>query len=129
MATSVGAIIKRNGKYLIMDRVFPPHGFSFVSGHVEKNQTPEQALKAEVKEESGLTLTKYKKIINKKFLKFDRDSFHNGHYWYIYTCTANGKVKKYDHEAKSMRWYSKKQIKKLKLVPVAKYVFKKLNII
>jgi 8-oxo-dGTP pyrophosphatase MutT (NUDIX family) len=62
MHYSVGALIHQNGKYLLIDRAIPPFGWAGIAGHLDKNESPEQALIREVREESGLKIEKYKLI-------------------------------------------------------------------
>ncbi|MBI5358165.1 NUDIX domain-containing protein [Candidatus Amesbacteria bacterium] len=50
MHYSVGALIKRSDKYLLIDRAIPPFGFAGIAGHIDENETPLQALAREVKE-------------------------------------------------------------------------------
>ena len=50
---SVGALIEKGGKFLLIDRNLHPFGFACVAGHVDEGELPEEALKREAKEESG----------------------------------------------------------------------------
>ena len=57
--------IERDGKYLMMHRVKKAHDVNHdkwigVGGHFEPDETPEECLLREVKEETGLTLEHYK---------------------------------------------------------------------
>jgi ADP-ribose pyrophosphatase YjhB (NUDIX family) len=60
MHYSVGAVIKRDGKYLLIDRKKPPLGFAGVAGHIDEGEDEIQALFREVEEESGLKIKEYK---------------------------------------------------------------------
>lgn len=129
MHYSAGAVIQQQGKFLLIDRVHFPHGFAGPAGHIDEGETPEQAVKREVKEETGLQVTSMKLLY-----EGERDESvcaHGGetHYWYLYECDATGKVKLDTEEAKSINWYSPEEIKKLKLEPVWNYWFKKLKVI
>jgi 8-oxo-dGTP diphosphatase len=126
---SVGAIIKRNNEYLLIDRVKEPLGFAGVAGHIDENETPEQSLIREVKEESGLEVIKPELLIE-EFVQWNECSHGvKGHYWYLYTCEVSGDIEPSIREAKSINWYTKDEITKLKLEPVWEYWFKKLEII
>jgi len=131
MHYSVGALIKQNNKYLLMDRVNPPFGFAASAGHIDENEIPEESLVREVKEETGLEVTKYKLVGEGEFLHEDEPCRHGIgiHYWYIFECEVTGELTKDTREAKSMDWYSADEIKKLTLEHVWKYWFGKLHII
>ena len=126
---SVGALIEKDGKYLLIDRNTPPLGFAGVAGHIDENEAPEQSLKREVEEESGLKVEKYELLLD----EFVDWSWCNkgvtGHHWYLFECEASGELKRSFRETKSIGWYSKEEIKKLKLEPVWEHWFKKLKII
>jgi ADP-ribose pyrophosphatase YjhB (NUDIX family) len=54
MHYSVGALIQKDGKYLLIDREIKPYGYAGPAGHIDEGETKEQALVREVKEETGL---------------------------------------------------------------------------
>jgi len=127
MHYAVGALIQRNGKYLLIDRVNPPFGFAGIAGHVDEGESKEQALVREVKEESDLKVEDHKLIFEEE-LNWNRCSRGIGiHYWYLFECETSGEVKGNIAEAKSIGWYALSEVKKLKLEPVWAYWFKKLN--
>ncbi len=128
MHYSVGAVIKRNNKYLLIDRANPPFGFAGLAGHIDEDETPEEALIREVKEESGLDVKRYDLLFEEE-LDWNWCSYGvKVHYWYLYKCEVYGSIKK-SEEAKTINWYTQEQIKKLKLEPVWEYWFKKLGIL
>lgn len=129
MHYSVGAIIKKGNKYLLIDRRQYPLGFAGIAGHVDEGETPGQALIREVKEESGLDVKNFK-LIHEEEVEWNK-CIHKvrGHYWYLFECDVKGKPKRYKKEEKSIGWYSKKDIEKLELEHVWQYWFKKLGII
>ena len=53
MHFSVGALIERDGKYLLIERAVPPLGFAGVAGHVDEGEDERHAIMREVKEEIG----------------------------------------------------------------------------
>ena len=59
---SVGAVIEKDGKYLLVDRVKPPFGFAGLAGHVDEGESPDATIVREIMEESGL------KVVNSKLL-------------------------------------------------------------
>ncbi len=126
---SVGALIRKNGKYLLVDRKKPPFGFAGIAGHIEVNEDKDIALKREVKEESGLDVKKFKLLFKEKIDWNSCSKGVNSHFWYLYKCEVVGKVKENKMEVKSIGWYSIKDIQKLKLEKVWEYWFRKINVI
>lgn len=67
MATAARAIIIENGHILVMKRI--KQGivyYTLVGGKVDDGETPEQALKREVKEETGLEISSAKRVFFEK---------------------------------------------------------------
>ena len=129
MHYSVGAVIKKNDEYLLIDRKIPPLGFAGLAGHIDEEEDEIQALFREVEEESGLKIKKYNLLFEEEL---DWNWCNKGitvHYWYLFECEVSGNFKPNYRELKSIGWYSKKEIRKLKLEPVWDYWFKKLGII
>lgn len=126
---SVGAIIAQNGRFLLIDRVKIPYGFACPAGHINNAETPEQALKRETKEETNLDITKFK-LLSEEELEWNYCSRGaHIHHWYLFLCEASGEVKKSDDEAKTINWFTREEIRKLKLEPVWEYWLKKFFII
>ena len=69
MHYSVGALIERNGKYLLIDRAVTPFGFAGIAGHVDEGETEIETLKREVKEESGLEILSHELLFEEKVEK------------------------------------------------------------
>lgn len=129
MHYSVGAVIERDGKYLLIDRATEPFGFAGIAGHIDVGETPDDALKREVLEEVGLTVTKYGKITEREL---DWNNCNKGigvHYWHLFECKVSGEIKRNKRETKSAGWYSPEEIRKLRLEPVWQYWFEQLPII
>lgn len=129
MHYSVGALIKIDNKYLLMDRINPPPGFAGPAGHIDEGEEPVEALIREVFEETAL------KVTNKTLLfeeELDWNYCTKGittHYWYLYSCEVEGTYKRDLEEARSMDLYTVEQIKTLKLERVWDYWFRKLGIL
>jgi len=126
---SVGALIKKDEKFLLIDRAIFPFGFAGIAGHVDEGEAPEESIIREIKEESGLTAKECELIFEENL---DWNTCSEGithHYWYLYSCDVSGDVKLNKGEEKSIEWYSKEEIQNLTLEPVWEYWFKKLGII
>ncbi len=129
MHYTVGALIERDGKYLLIDRALIPYGWAGPAGHLGDGESPDDAIIRKVKEEVGLDVVT-KKILFEEEVPWN--TCRNGvdcHYWYFYSCEARGKVSIDPEGVKSYNWVSKEQIAKLGLEPVWDYWFKKLGII
>ena len=131
---SVGAIIQKNNKILIIERNLPPKGFAGMAGHIDENEAPEQALAREIKEETNLNLLSKKLLFKKRIIqKEDCVSKSKIHRWYLYKCAVSGEIKPAKKEVKSIRFMTRKQIKKLYKEKRLEYawviIFKKLKII
>jgi 8-oxo-dGTP pyrophosphatase MutT (NUDIX family) len=126
--TSVGAVIERDGKYLLMDRKYKPLGFASVAGHIEDGQTPEEAVVEEVIEETGMNVISVQKLFEED-VPFDHCWKHEGHYWYVFMVETEGDAQLCEDEHKSVDWYTVKQIKELSLDITWKHFFEKLKIL
>ncbi len=129
MHFSAGALIERGGKYLLIDRAIPPFGFAGVAGHVDEGENERQAALREIEEEVGLEAADLKLLFEEELDWNWCSKGVTSHYWYLFECRVDGDLKRSEEETKSAGWYSKKDIKTLKLEPVWEYWFKKLNII
>lgn len=110
---SVGMLVWRDNKLLLVERMKPPFGFAPPAGHVEGNDLFEDTAKRELEEEAGL------KTKNIKFLiegRKDNNYCHRGetwHYWKIYKIEAEGEIKRSEDETKQADFYTKSDIANL----------------
>ena len=125
---SAGAIIRRNGKILLMDRAFFPFGWACPAGHIKVNEKSAGGMKREVREETGLIALKPKIVLNRKHVPNKCVKGGKFHDWQVFECGYRGRVKR-NNEAKNMGWFSAPEIKKLKLEPIWRKWFKELKII
>jgi len=125
---TVGAVIKKGDNYLLIDRSVFPEGWAGIAGHIEIRETPEEALIREVKEESNLKIKSYKMIFEETYYDNPCVMKANNHHWYVYECEIEGEAKK-NGEAKSIGWYSKEEIKSMKLENTWERVFKKIGVL
>ncbi|MFH2018783.1 MAG: NUDIX hydrolase [bacterium] len=129
MHYSVGAIIERGGKYLMIDRAVLPYGFACIAGHIETGEDPMTALAREVEEESGMKVQGCEKILE---TEVDWNLCSRGirvHYWHLFECVAEGDPVLFSAEEKSIGWYSPEELGKMKLEPIWEYWLKKRGII
>ncbi len=130
MHLSVGAIIKKDDKYLLVDRKKFPPGWACPAGHVDEGETPEQAMIREVEEETGLTVKKYKLILHEYSAENICSRGVKGHDFFVYEITAwQGGVRLNKEEHLNISWFTAEEMKKLKLEPVWHDWLLKLHII
>ena len=126
---SVGAVLKKNGRYLLVKRAVYPPGYACPAGHVDAGESSAKALRREVDEETGLEVKNPKLIIQETL---DWNECYMGvkiHEWRVYECEFKGDVDLSRAETKGGGWYTKAQIKKLKLEKVWKYWFRKMGVL
>lgn len=106
--TSVGVIIADgHGNYLLFDRnTFPP-GAAPPAGHVDDHGSYEDAARAEVAEETGLTVVSLRKVTggwrdNK--CRRDPGPKGTGHEWRVYCATVTGDLAPSPRETRNARW-------------------------
>lgn len=127
---TVGAIIKNaEDQYLIVDRAVEPFGFAAIAGHVDQAESSEQALRREIKEESGLKVVDFKLLVSEFLAENKCSKGVLGHHWDVYSVTVQGQMAKNQREAKSIGWYPLEQLKQLQFEPAWEYWFKKLGIL
>jgi len=130
---SVGAIIKRENKgvveYLMMDRAQIPFGWACSAGHLDSGEDSLIALDREVKEETGLRITKHNRLIHRDFLEWNKCKYGMGHEWDVYEIEYSGEVQIEAKESKNWGWFSVEKLKNMNLEPVWEYFLKKLQIL
>lgn len=110
---SVGMIIKRGDKTLLIERKKPPFGFAPPAGHVDDKGSFENAAKEEVEEEVGLTSKKIALLTEGRKENPCRREGGAWHYWRIYQVEAEGEINRSEDETKQAGWFSNGQIKTL----------------
>ena len=108
MTNVVAAVIRKNNKYLIVQRNRKKHlglKWEFPGGKVKKNETFEKALLREIKEELNIIINLHDKIAEEKYKDEKIDILL--HY---YLCTqVGGTIQLIEHE--DLAWVEKKDFK------------------
>jgi 8-oxo-dGTP diphosphatase len=119
--------IEKDGSYLMLHRVKKKHDLNHdkwvgVGGKFEQDETPEECLLREVKEETGLTLTKYR---FRGIVTFLSDEWE-GEYMHLYTATEyTGELTECSEG--NLEWVPKADIEKLRLWEGDKIFFRLLD--
>ena len=119
--------IEKDDKYLMLHRVKKENDLNHdkwvgVGGKFEPDETPEECMLREVREETGLTLTKYR---FRAILTFLSDEWET-EYIHLYTASEfTGTLLECDEG--NLEWIPKSEINKLKLWEGDKIFFKLLR--
>ena len=111
MPVIVGGVIEKNGKYLLVQETRNCRGkWNLPAGHVDANETIQDAAKREIKEESGVDveLTGVYQIGNRKI---ENDVFVS----VIFTAElVGGEINYNENEIMDVRWFSYDEILAMK---------------
>ena len=121
----VGAVIKRDDKYLLVERRFPPFGFGLVGGHMDKGEYNEQALTREIFEEIGAHAKHFNHLFDMEDLKRAHFKMHFTH---IYSCEID-REPKVNYESKSYGWFGAAELATLQLTDTTRLIFIKLGVL
>ena len=97
---TVGAVvINEEGRVLLLKHVFRPgSGWGIPGGFLEKGEQPEEAVRRELREETGLE-------VQSAAMAFLRTHKRPARVEIIYRCRADGEVKLEGYEIKSGDWF------------------------
>lgn len=118
--TSVGILVFRDGKLLLIDRKRPPLGLAAPAGHVDKHGDPDDpeeqqsrdAALTELFEETGLIATDTDLVLLAEGRKENPCRRPDGswHYWRIYAADAVGDLKPSTEETRGAFWCTQEQM-------------------
>lgn len=117
--------LKKDDKYLMLHRTKKEHDINKdkyigVGGHIEHGESPEECIRREVLEETGLTMNKYKLRGLITFVIDDVDE-----YTFLYTCEDfSGEVKECDEG--ELMWIPVDEVEKLPIWEGDKIFFRLL---
>lgn len=97
--TAGAVVINEEGRVLLLKHVFRPgSGWGVPGGFLEKGEQPEEAIRRELREETGLELESAE-------LAFIRAHKRPARVEIIYRCRARGEVSVKGYEIKSGEWF------------------------
>src|SRR3954471_14836781 len=129
--TSVGMLVWKEGKLLLIERKNFPPGFAPPAGHVDGDADFETAARRELKEEVGLDAQSLELIYEGRRENVCRREDGSWHYWKIYKVEATGEVKRSKEETKQAGWYTPDEIEKMydKVEAIWQELFRELNVL
>ncbi len=127
---SVGVIIRnQKGAILMMERIFEPFGWACPAGHIDKGESPEDAMIRETKEETNLDIKEYKLLLH-EYVEWNNCRSGAGHDWFLFEALSwCGNIEKAVEEAREIKWIAPADLKKYQLEEVWKHWFEKLGVI
>lgn len=119
--TSVGILVFRDGKLLLIDRKQPPFGLAAPAGHVDAHGNAastevaryEQAAKDELSEETGLVARSLSLVAEGRKDNPCRRTGGSWHYWRIYRAEAVGLLKPSATETRGHLWCTVTEMEQL----------------
>ena len=141
---SVGAIIERAGKYLMIDRAFEPLGLAGVAGHVDEeadgsHEPLDVAIVREIKEETGLSVSAIHAIpsIYGVEVLWNHCRSAGSHTWWLFRAwvtdvsggAGTGEPKFDAIETKGGGWHTPDELAAANLEPVWREWYERLGII
>jgi 8-oxo-dGTP pyrophosphatase MutT (NUDIX family) len=114
--TSVGILISCPRGLLVFERATSPHGISPVAGHIDQHGGPEQAARAEVAEEVGLTVVRLQLLLDQWRPNRCRRAPTGpavGHHWWIFRGEVSGEVYPSTREVREPRWANPDRLQQL----------------
>lgn len=111
--TSVGMLVFRDDRLLLIERKKPPFGYAPPAGHVDDHGSFSKAATEELFEEVGLEAVSIKLLVEGRKNNRCRRLGGDWHYWRVYHVEAKGAVSPSRTETKRFIWSSKRELKVL----------------
>lgn len=125
---TAGALIERDGRFLLMQKQSWPYLWDVVAGHLGPGEEPEAAAAREVAEETGLTF-------RDSWLAYRGEIFPdpcrrgaNLHEWHLFRGRADGDLRLDGREVRELRWVTRKEMFDLPFVRPAYVLFDAIRI-
>jgi len=110
---SVGMLVWKGDKLLLIERAKFPFGFAVPAGHVDDDPTFEAAAKRELKEEVGLDSVDLELMLDIRKENPCRREGGTWHQYKLYKVHTTGDVSGSAVETKQTRWFSIEEIRAL----------------
>lgn len=110
---SVGMVVWKNDKLLLVERMKFPFAFALPAGHLDGNENFEEMAKVELFEETGLTAKALKLLVEGRKENPCRRIGGTWHYWQIFEVEAEGELNRSLSETKQIKWVGVDELEKL----------------
>jgi|SRR5947209_2582102 len=120
--TSVGVLVVRDGRLLLIERARPPYAWAPPAGHVDDGETSEQAAARELQEEVGLTASRLTLVHRGPYRNQCRRPGGDRHHWEVFTADAEGDPVRSETETSSLRWVTPGELAQLRAISRAHLV-------
>lgn len=124
---SVGIIIERGDKILMIDRMKFPFGWTCPAGHIDEGENPREAAIRETQEEIGCKISNLKLLVEIPDLENECRRGIKFHHWFGFTGTISEIPNPAKDEVKDWKWVKKDELKDLNLEPIGKWWFKEIG--
>ena len=128
----VVAIIEKDGKFLMGNKAMDigpyPNTWRLPGGGVEEGESFEDAVRREVKEETGLEVTNVEKVSIQEDDEPDKHGEMTHYTFHIFRVEASGSEKPTD-EFPELRWIDKLKLKEVPLARPSREYFKQIGLL
>jgi ADP-ribose pyrophosphatase YjhB (NUDIX family) len=111
--TSVGILVFRDGKLLLIERRRPPYGWAPPAGHVDDGESYIGAARRELFEEVGLVPDEMDLLLTARYDNQCRRPGGDFHHWQVFVATCYGEPIRNEDETRAMRWVNKQELSEL----------------
>lgn len=102
--TSVGMLVRRNDKLLLIERRRQPYGWAPPAGHVDPGESFHDAAVRELAEEVSLPSAQLRLLLWQKFENRCRRPGGDWHQWQVFEAIVDGEPARSVNETRAMRW-------------------------
>ncbi len=107
---SVGILVWKNDKLLLIERKKPPFGYAPPAGHVDIDNSFEDAAIRELREEVGIEAENLKLLAEGRKDNPCRRQDGTWHYWKIYAVGSKSRIKRSEEETKQAGFLTKQKL-------------------
>ena len=112
---SVGIVVKKDGRVLIIERKKFPAGFALPAGHLD-GDTFEAGAERELREETGIEASKFDCLFSIELPNPCRRTEGTHHQWQVFRAAEwQGELKRAEDETKSAEWATPERLQGLAL--------------
>jgi ADP-ribose pyrophosphatase YjhB (NUDIX family) len=111
--TSVGILVFRDGKLLLIERRKPPYGWAPPAGHVDDGESYIDAAHRELFEEVGLVANEMGLLLTARYGNQCRRPGGDFHHWQVFEAKCDGTLVRSEDETSAIRWVTRQGLNTL----------------